>query len=58
MPVFEYTCNRCGVKFDEWIRTSDQKVVCPVCKSEKVEKLISPFSTGGGGVCKPSSGGG
>ena len=57
MPVFEYTCNRCGVKFDEWVRTADQKVICPVCKSEKVEKLFSSFSTGGG-TCKPSSGGG
>jgi len=57
MPVFEYTCNRCGVKFDEWVRTTDQKVICPICKSEKVEKLFSSFSTGSG-TCKPSSGGG
>lgn len=57
MAIFEYTCNKCGVKFEEWVRTTDQKVICPVCKSEKVEKLLSSFSTGGG-TCKPSSGGG
>lgn len=56
MPVFEYSCNRCGIKFDEWVRTSDQEVECPVCESEKVEKLFSPFATGNS-ACTPASGG-
>ncbi len=56
MPVFEYSCNRCGIKFDEWVRTSDQEVECPVCKSEKIEKLFSPFATGNS-ACTPASGG-
>jgi putative FmdB family regulatory protein len=56
MPLFEYTCNRCGAKFDEWVQSIDREVECPVCKSRRVEKLYSPFSTGAG-YCEPSGGG-
>jgi putative FmdB family regulatory protein len=56
MPVFEYNCNRCGIKFDEWVRSKDQEVECPVCKSNRVEKLFSSFATGKSD-CATASGG-
>lgn len=56
MPLFEYSCNKCGIKFDEWVRSSDQEVECPVCKSKKAEKLFSSFATGKNS-CRPTSGG-
>ena len=56
MPLFEYSCNKCGIKFDEGVRSSDQEVECPVCKSKKAEKLFSSFATGKNS-CRPTSGG-
>ena len=52
MPIYEYECQRCGHRFEEWQKMSDKPVsVCPKCKARKVEKLIShtSFQLKGGG---------
>jgi putative FmdB family regulatory protein len=52
MPIYEYECQACGHRFEEWQKMSDQPVkVCPKCKKRKVEKLIShtSFQLKGGG---------
>jgi putative FmdB family regulatory protein len=52
MPIYEYACDACGHRFEEWQKMSDPPVrVCPKCKSKKVEKLISQttFALKGGG---------
>ena len=43
MPIFEYTCKKCGESFEELVR-SDTVVACPKCGSKKVEKELSVFS--------------
>lgn len=41
MPLFEYKCGRCGKEFEELVIKSDEKVKCPICETEEVNKLIS-----------------
>ena len=52
MPIYEYECQSCSHRFEEWQKMSDKPVkVCPKCKARKVEKLIShtSFQLKGGG---------
>lgn len=55
MPLFEYRCNKCGRRFEELVMNSSQKVTCPDCDSEKVEREFSLFANSTGG-CAPSGG--
>jgi len=67
MPIYEYECQSCSHRFEEWQKMSDKPItVCPKCKARKVEKLIShtSFQLKGGGWYsdlyssqKPGSGG-
>jgi putative FmdB family regulatory protein len=55
MPIYEYECQACSHRFEEWQKMSDKPVkVCPKCKARKVEKLIShtSFQLKGGGWYK------
>lgn len=67
MPLFEYMCVRCGATFEKLVRsTGNQEVVCPRCRSVKVQKQVSAFavkggsgqpgSAGGAGACAPGGG--
>ncbi len=52
MPIYEYECQACAHRFEEWQKMSDKPIrVCPKCKARKVEKLIShtSFQLKGGG---------
>lgn len=42
MPIFEYKCNVCKANFEEFVRTQYDVVLCPVCNTEDIKKLISP----------------
>ncbi len=45
MPIYEYECQACAHRFEEWQKMSDKPIkVCPKCKARKVEKLISHTS--------------
>ena len=65
MPMFEYRCTRCGHEFEELV-FGDETPVCPACRAEATEKLISKpcrHCEGGslgdfGAPSAPSSGGG
>ncbi|NLY41581.1 MAG: zinc ribbon domain-containing protein [Desulfovibrionales bacterium] len=48
MPIFEYTCQKCGKEFEE-IVLGNEAITCPACGSADTEKLISRavFRTGG-----------
>jgi putative FmdB family regulatory protein len=49
MPVYEYTCLKCGKNFELLIR-GDTKVACPDCETTRVERRMSlPARPGGGG---------
>jgi len=44
MPLFEYKCRDCGVKFERIVTSSAAEVVCKHCDSRHVEKQLSVFA--------------
>ncbi|WP_071933999.1 MULTISPECIES: FmdB family zinc ribbon protein [Sporomusaceae] len=59
MPIYEFQCNACGVRFDQLCRVNWEGAVrCPSCQSSDVRKLLSQFVSGGrsGGGCTGCSG--
>ena len=70
MPLYEFSCAKCGTEFEELVRSSKPEaiaeVACPTCGSHKVKKKVSTFAssvTGGSSTaasaanCAPSGGG-
>lgn len=60
MPLYEYTCNKCGRDFTALILKSNEKPTCPThgCRSEEVTKKLSVFSCTTSNVASGSSFGG
>jgi putative FmdB family regulatory protein len=54
MPVYEYKCPRCGVKFEilRGISSAYEDVKCPKCGAEKPERLLSAVC---GSTCSGTS---
>ena len=71
MPIYEFQCNQCHTKFDEYFRSASEqkKLFCPSCQSDYVQKIFSVFgmsigsnadnisdsTSGGCGSCTASS---
>ena len=53
MPIFDYHCTGCGLDFERLVRSADERVECPECRSAKVSKQLSvvaaPRGRSGGG---------
>jgi putative FmdB family regulatory protein len=50
MPIYEYACRRCEVKFEILHRSSEErKPVCPKCGAEEISRLFSVFGFSSGG---------
>jgi len=47
MPIYEYECRDCGVRFSRLQRVGAgaDGVNCPKCESENVERLLSTFAS-------------
>ena len=41
MPIFEYSCSKCGEEFEELVFNDSNPVPCPKCGSEETGKLMS-----------------
>lgn len=61
MPLYEYRCSGCGVKFDKLMRMSDADgvVACPTCggAAKRQVSLFAAFSKGDGGQVSTVGGG-
>jgi putative FmdB family regulatory protein len=44
MPLYEYVCGECAVKFEKLVARWGDAVSCPHCASEAVEKQLSSFA--------------
>ena len=52
MPIYEYACDACGHRFEQWQKiTAGPVTECPACHASRVERLISlsSFALKGGG---------
>jgi putative FmdB family regulatory protein len=63
MPLFEFSCRKCGHVFEELMSASELDkggLKCPACNSKRVERALSAFATGnsseGSGGFSPSGG--
>jgi len=43
MPIYEYTCRKCGHPFEVLVR-GKEKPACPACGSRSLEKQLSTFA--------------
>jgi len=50
MPIYEYTCDKCGLSFEQLLASSSAKAKCPECGSSKVTKQFSAFAAHQGGA--------
>jgi putative FmdB family regulatory protein len=48
MPIYEYVCSSCDVRFEKLVRRWGDSVACPSCLSGAVEKQLSSFAVGSG----------
>lgn len=57
VPIYEYTCKACKIKFEQLLKTmnSDSAVKCPQCGSKKTERAMSVFAVGADAAKGPSS---
>ena len=54
MPIYEYTCNDCGSRFEKLVRrTSDVPgIECPSCGQKHLTQELSTFSAHANGSTK------
>ena len=53
MPLYEYRCDACGKRFEELVKNASQKIACPDCDSDDVEKELSLFARSATGCAPP-----
>jgi putative FmdB family regulatory protein len=46
MPIYEYSCQDCGTKFEKLVRQSTQpaELECPSCGKNHLQQELSTFS--------------
>ena len=44
MPIFRYTCKKCGAGFELLLRRFDSEAKCPECGSSDLEKALNRFA--------------
>jgi putative FmdB family regulatory protein len=45
MPIFEYTCQSCGHRFEQLTR-ANREAFCPACDGHALTKQLSSFAVG------------
>jgi len=45
MPLYEYTCDECGKRFELLVREGTVPA-CPACRGTRVQKQLSAFAVG------------
>ena len=55
MPIFEYTCEDCGSKFEKLVRRSGDAVACPSCGQDHLKTEFSTFAAHANGAPKSAA---
>ncbi len=55
MPIFEYSCEDCGTKFEKLVRRTGQEVECPSCGQNHLKTELSTFAAHANAGAKQSS---
>lgn len=60
MPIYEYSCNKCGAVSEVLMISKDDEAVCKECGSADLTKLMSAHNTtaSGSAPSMPDFGGG
>jgi putative FmdB family regulatory protein len=60
MPIYEYVCLDCGVRFDALrsIREADAPIQCSQCESDHTSRCLSVFFANSGGTAIAGTRGG
>jgi putative FmdB family regulatory protein len=48
MRLYEFQCKHCGHEFEDLVRSDQEVVTCPKCKSTEVIRLLSAVRSQGG----------
>jgi len=58
VPLYEYRCTACGKLFEELVRNPEheQRLACPQCGSQKLERQLSRIATPRGASPTPTPG--
>lgn len=58
MPIYEYSCDACGERFEQLVRSmsGEHKVQCPKCASGKTKRALSVFAVTSESGSKSSGG--
>ena len=54
MPIYEYVCDECGIRYERVVLSKSQQISCPKCASSRKTVQLSVFSK----PAKASSGNG
>jgi putative FmdB family regulatory protein len=59
MPIFEYSCDDCGSRFEQLVRRAADadNVRCPACGRDHLTTQYSTFAARGGKAAEPAAGG-
>ena len=49
MPIYEFRCLKCEEDFETIVFGGNDKVTCPRCNGDKLERLMSSFGFKSGG---------
>ncbi|HEX5929488.1 MAG TPA: zinc ribbon domain-containing protein [Solirubrobacterales bacterium] len=47
MPIYEFECEECGVRFEELVAAGDEEMACPECGAAHARRLLSNVSPPG-----------
>jgi len=49
MPIYEYSCEDCGTRFEKLVRGTTTEVACPSCGENHLKQEHSTFAARSGG---------
>ena len=55
MPIYEYSCEDCGTKFEKLVRKQGDTVACPSCGQSHLKTELSTFAAHAGNGKKPAA---